>query len=118
MKTAHFVLSLAFAVGCTGLLFIMRISEMLHRAYPFPDHGSEGAGNLAQGDFELFCIRHTNLLPYFAVPAFCYAVIVSLRDKASVQSFCLFGSLLALAFVTLFFTVAAVCMVSWVALYD
>jgi len=118
MKTAHIILSLAFAVGCTGLLLIMRTSEMLHRAYPFPDHGPEGAGNIAQGDFELFCIRYTHLLPYFALPAVCYALYVSLCGKASVQSFCLFGSILALVFMTLLVTVAVVSMISWIALYD
>jgi hypothetical protein len=41
-----------------------------------------------------------------------------LREKASVEGFCLFASLLALALVILVLTVVLVGMVSWIRIYD
>ena len=117
MKLAHNLVALAFATGCIGLWVVMRVLAMLHVAHPFPEFNA-GGGRLSHGDFEIFCLTHASCLPYFGIPAFAYALIASFCRKVSVESFCLFASVLALIFTVLFFTVAVVCMASWVALYD
>lgn len=117
MKLAHNLIALAFATGCIGLWLVMRVMEMLHRAYPFPAVNA-GGGKLAPGDFEIFCITHSSWLPYLGVPAVAYAVVVSLRGRTSVESFCAFAALLALLFSVLLFTVSVASLVSWIPLYD
>ena len=117
MKIAHNLLALAFEAGCFGLWMVMRVLTMLHRAYLFPQHNA-GGGKLAPGDFETFCVVHSSWLPYLGIPAVAYALTVSFRKRATVESFCVFASVLAFAFAVLFFTVAVACMVSWIPVYD
>jgi hypothetical protein len=50
--------------------------------------------------------------------AIAQAIWVSVRGRASVEGFCLFAAVLSLVFVALLSTVALVCMVSWIPLYD
>jgi hypothetical protein len=117
MKLAHTFAAFAFAVGCTGLWMAMRALVMLHGAHPLPETGA-GGGKLAHGDFEIFCVTHAWLLPFFGVPAIAYAIWVSVRGRASVEGFCLFAAVLSFVFVALLSTVALACMVSWIPLYD
>ena len=118
MKIAHLVLSIAFSAGCTGLWIVMRMLAMLHVAYPFPRFGPGGAGNLTQGSFEAFCNAYSSWMPYLAIPAVSYALFASLRGKASVESFCVFASILALVFAILFFGVAVDGLASWIPIYE
>ncbi|MBI1178302.1 hypothetical protein GC207_12775 [bacterium] len=116
MKLAHYLMALAFSAGCCGLRVMMRILEMLHIAYPPPvRHGGNYAG---PGIFEEFCRTHASWLPFLGIPAIAYAVFVSLRGKASVESFCLFTAVLACVFVVLLFVVLITGMISWIYLYD
>ena len=117
MKIAHNLIGLAFAIACVGLWEVTRVLEMLHRAYPFPQHNG-GGGTLAHGDFEMFCVVQSSWLPYFGIPAIAYALISSYRGRPTVESFCAFASVLALAFVVLLFTVLLAGVVSWMPLYD
>jgi hypothetical protein len=115
VKTAFMVLSLAFAAACCGLWAIIQVLQMLHNAYPAPEfHG----GRLSHGYFEIMSHRFSSWLPFLGIPAVGYAAFVSVRGKARVERFCLFGSVLALALVILVLPVILVCMVSWVYVYD
>jgi hypothetical protein len=118
MRAAFILLSLAFAAACNGLWMVMRVLGMLHVAHPFPDHHKDCAGTLSHGSFEIFCNQRTSWLPFLAIPAVAYALFIAARGKATVEHFCMFASVLALAFMILLFTVALACMVGWIPLYD
>lgn len=115
MKAAHILVAIAFETGCFGLWVVMRIMAMLHRAHPFPQHHG---GKLSPGDFQIFCASHSDWLPYLGIPAVVFALIAAIRGTTTPETFSVFASLLSLAFVVLFFTVAAACLVSWIAVYD
>ena len=117
MKTAFILLSLAFAVACAGMWVVTQETAMLHRSFPFPDQ-NEGGGKLSQGSFEIFCIEKSSWLPFLGIPAVGYAFFMSLRGNATIGSFCVFASVLAVAFVLLFFAVIIGCLIGWVPLYD
>lgn len=117
MKFAHNLVAVTFGAGCVGLWVVMRLLLMLQRAHPFPQMG-DGGGKLAPGAFEEFCFGHAFWLPFFALPALGYALFVTFRERATVESLCVFGSVLAFAFTVLMFTVAFACMIIWIPLYD
>lgn len=117
MRFAYNLVAVTFGTGCVGLWMVMRLLLMLQRAHPFPQIGDRG-GKLAPGAFEEFCFSHAAWLPFLVLPALGYSLFVTFRGKATVESLCVFGSVLALVFTILMFTVAFACMVIWIPLYD
>lgn len=48
------------------------------------------------GPFHFFCLEHYYVLRWLPIPVFAFALYISLKGKATTESFCLFASILAL----------------------
>jgi hypothetical protein len=107
MRAAFLLISSAFALACLCLWGLLdSILPMLLRSH-IPPHGSISA-------FTQLCFRFRSALLVIALVAVGYAVIKVVRNKATVENFCIFAAILSAAFTLVFAIVLIGAFVCWI----